>query len=197
MIAIIDYKSGNIKSVANALDKLGVQNCISSNPEIIKSAERIIFPGQGRAGNAMESLKKLGLEKVIKECKKPFLGICIGMQMLLEFSEEDDCDGLGIISGRVRKFEIGGQLKVPLVGWNKVFMSEDALFEGIPEGSYFYFVNSYYANLLPEYVIGRTDYGIDFASVIRKGNFYGTQFHPEKSGDQGLLLLKNFCDLNL
>lgn len=195
MIAVVDYNSGNVTSVANALAKLGVEHSVTSNPNVIRSAEKIIFPGQGRAKQTMDTISSLGLDTVIRESEKPFLGICIGMQLLLEFSEEDNCKGLGIIPGRVRKFKLEDDLKIPLVGWNSVEINDDPIFKDIPDNTYFYFVNSYYANPLPEYIIGTTPYGVKFASVVKRNNFYGTQFHPEKSGPPGIQLLKNFCEL--
>jgi len=191
MITIIDYNSGNIASVCNALKKLGMNYKLSSNPEDVANAEKIIFPGVGRASYAMDQLKSRGLIDIIRECKIPFLGICLGLQLLADFSEEDSTECLSIIPGTVRKFS--DDLRVPEVGWNKVFFRKSSpLFKDIDDGSYFYFVNSYYFD---GDAIGVTNYGCQFSSVVHRGNFYATQFHPEKSGEAGLKLLSNFCEL--
>jgi len=193
MITIIDYNSGNIASVCNALEKLGVEFKLSSNPDDVANAEKVIFPGVGRASYAMDQLKERGLFDAIKNCKAPFLGICLGLQLLAEFSEEDNTDCLSIIPGNVKKF--GEGLRVPEMGWNRVFSSKPSpLFKGIDDGSYFYFVNSYYFDE-DEFAVGKTSYGCDFVSVLQRDNFYATQFHPEKSGEVGLKLLSNFCEL--
>ena len=193
MITIIDYNSGNIASVCNALKKLGVEFELSSNPDDVASAKKIIFPGVGRASYAMKQLRKSGLIDVIKNSKVPFLGICLGLQLLTDFSEEDETDCLSIIPGNVKKF--GEGLRVPEIGWNKVFFSKPSpLFRDIDDGRYFYFVNSYYFDE-EEFAVGKTSYGCEFASVVQKDNFYATQFHPEKSGEVGLELLSNFCEL--
>lgn len=193
MITIIDYNSGNIASVQNALKKLGVRYKLSSNPDDIANAEKVIFPGVGRASYAMKQLNQRGLIKVIKNLKVPFLGICLGLQLLSDFSEEDDTSCLSIIPGKVKKF--GSDLRVPEIGWNKVSIRKSSpLFEDIDDNNYFYFVNSYYFNS-DEFAVGTTYYGCEFSSVVQKNNFYATQFHPEKSGEVGLKLLFNFCKL--
>jgi len=196
MITIIDYNSGNIGSVTNALERLGEKYLISSDPIEIIKAEKIIFPGVGRAKPAMTELKKRGLVEVIKNTKAPFLGICLGMQLLLSYSQEDSVECLDIIPGQVKRFPKDG-LKVPQIGWNSVdqFKKDDILFKDILDGSYFYFVNSYYVDTNDKYVLGQTDYCVRFASVIKKDNFYGVQFHPEKSGDVGERMLSNFVKL--
>lgn len=194
MIAIIDYNSGNIASIKNALKRLGVDYMITSSPDDVKIADKVIFPGVGRAGAAMNELKKRGLDEVMPKIKAPFLGICLGMQLLAKSSAEDKTDCLDIIPGQVNKFS--DSLKVPQIGWNGVDFSKDSLlFKDIPNASYFYFVNSYYFDADKEFIAGKTSYGIDFASVVQKDNFYGVQFHPEKSGEIGLKVLKNFCEL--
>ena len=178
MIAIIDYNSGNTASVANALRRLGQRYEITGDPELVARADKIIFPGVGAAKAAMKELKKRGLDKLLRRTKTPVLGICLGLQLLAEFSEEDNTKCLGIIPGRVKRFS--DDLKVPQIGWNRV--GKD----------YFYFVHSYY---LPvgHYTLATATYGVPFSAIIQKDNFYATQFHPEKSGEAGLQILRNFC----
>lgn len=193
MIAIIDYKSGNTGSVKNALDRLGVDSVITSDAGKIMAAQGVIFPGQGRAGPAMRELKRAGLDKLIPRLKQPFLGICLGMQLLAEASEEDGASCLGIVPGICRKFP--ATLKVPQLGWNQVYMDKvSPLAEGIRSGQYFYFVNSYYFDADEAFVTGTTAYGFDFPSFVQKDNFFAVQFHPEKSGGPGARLLRNFCE---
>ncbi|MBI2638381.1 imidazole glycerol phosphate synthase subunit HisH [Candidatus Peregrinibacteria bacterium] len=195
MIAIIDYGAGNLKSVCNALEKLGQRYKVVFKPQELRSAKKVILPGVGAAGNAMEMLSKSGFKKSIPRLKIPFLGICLGMQLLADFSEEDDVPCLSIIPGQVKKF-LSRALKVPQIGWNKVkFVKSSPLTEKIRNESYFYFVNSYYFDSPRKNVIGKTNYGLPFASIIQKNNFYAVQFHPEKSGPIGLQLLRNFCKL--
>lgn len=195
MITIIDYNSGNIGSVGNALERLGRKFLITSDPSAIAKASKIIFPGVGRASSAMAELRKRKLVEVIENIKVPFLGICLGLQLLLSFSQEDNTKCLDVIPGQVKKFS-DNDLKVPQIGWNSVeqSMPEETLFKDVVDGGYFYFVNSYYAVVEDKYVLGRTDYGLKFASVVKKDNFYGVQFHPEKSGDVGERLLSNFIN---
>lgn len=195
MIVIIDYGIGNLASVKNALDKLGVKNMISSDPRIIKKAKALILPGVGAAGQGMKNLKEKGLDKlIIEEIKKgkPFLGICLGMQLLFEKSEEGNVDCLGILKGEVKKFR--KMKKVPQIGWNQVEIKQKSnIFNEVENSSYFYFVNSFYC--LPKdkkVVAGVTSYGETFASIVVKDNLVGVQFHPEKSGPVGFQLLKNF-----
>lgn len=193
MIAIIDYNSGNLASVVNALKKLKVSYTVTSDPRVIAKADKVIFPGQGRAGQAIKELKKRGIFKIIPKLRVPFLGICIGMQLLSEFSYEDNIACLGIISRKVQK--LPSTIKIPQIGWNMVkFVGDSPILKGIPNKSYFYFVNSYYFNAPNEYTIGETDYGITFPAVVQKNNFYATQFHPEKSGKVGEKLLRNFIE---
>lgn len=194
MIAIIDYNAGNMASIKNAIERAGFKCEITSNPQKILKAEKVIFPGQGRAGSSMKQLRKTGLDQAIKKIKAPFLGICLGMQLLADFSEEDSTKGLSIIKGDVVKFP--QDMKTPQIGWNKVFFSKKiSLTEGIENGDYFYFVNSYYFNADSKNEFGYTNYGIPFASIVNKNNFYGVQFHPEKSGKAGEKLLSNFLNL--
>jgi glutamine amidotransferase len=195
MIQIIDYGAGNTQSVLNALKQLDIEAEVISSARELADGCKLIFPGVGAASSTMEVLKKSFFADVIPYLKSPFLGICLGMQLLSDFSEEGGVKCLGILEGKVKKFS--GNVKVPQIGWNKVKIvnSCDPLFCGIEDDSYFYFVNSYYFDTDPEYVIGKTNYGCEFASAVRKNNFYGVQFHPEKSGEVGLKLLNNFCKL--
>lgn len=194
MIAIIDYKAGNIASVKNALERLGSSCLVTAEPREILSADGVIFPGQGRAGAAMRELRKAKIDKLIPKIKKPFLGICLGMQLLSEYSEEDKTKCLGVFQGKCRKFP--PTLKTPHLGWNKVeFVKKSSLFQEVVKGAYFYFVHSYYLDAPEENVIGKTAYGFEFPSVVQKDNFFAVQFHPEKSGEAGIRLLNNFCKL--
>lgn len=196
MIAVIDYGAGNLRSVANAITRLGYQPRITSHAGDLAEAQAVILPGVGAAGDTMESLRNLGLVAPIKQLiadDRPFFGVCIGLQILFTGTEEGgwhDC--LGIIAGRVKKLPAG--LKVPHMGWNQVRQrTGHPLFEGIPNEANFYFVHSYYGE--PEdksLVAGETDYGITMGSVIAHGNLVATQFHPEKSGDFGLKMYDNF-----
>lgn len=195
MIVIIDYGVGNLASVKNALDKLGVESKISSDLDVIKNADAIILPGVGAAGQGMKNLKAKGLDKVLTSeinKGKPFLGICLGMQLLFEKSEEGKVKCLGILKGSVKKFK--KIRKIPQIGWNEVDIKQKLnIFRGVRNESYFYFVNSFYC--LPkdkEVIAGITDYGETFASIVAKDNVIGVQFHPEKSGPVGFKLLENF-----
>ncbi len=196
MIAVIDYGAGNLRSVANAIARLGYQPMITSQARELSEAQAVILPGVGAAGNTMENLRNLGLVEPIKQLiadDRPFFGVCIGLQVLFTSTEEGgghDC--LGIIAGRVKKLPDG--LKVPHMGWNQVSqLISHPLFEGIPDKANFYFVHSYYGE--PEdssLVAGETEYGITMGSVIVRGNLVVTQFHPEKSGEFGLKMYANF-----
>jgi len=199
MIAIIDYGAGNLQSVKNALDYLKVDSIITSNARDIIKAKKVIFPGVGSFGDGIRALYELDLVdpimKVIED-NKPFLGICLGMEVLFEKSEESPgVEGLGIFGGRVKKFK--GSLKIPHIGWNQIkIQKESAILEGIPDNSFFYFVHSYYAEPKDkEIALTKTDYGGEFVSAVEKGNIFALQFHPERSGDIGLSILKNFARL--
>ncbi len=199
MITIIDYGAGNIVSVKRALDHMGIENKISNDPREIKEAERLIFPGVGHAGAAMENLRSTGIgEALVYACserKIPVLGICLGAQILLDFSQEADTKCLGLIEGEVRRFLLtDSNLKVPHMGWNSVDITRPHfLLKNVQSGSEFYFVHSFYLNPAhDEVVIGRCSYGIDFPVIIGKDNLVATQFHPEKSGLLGLEILKAF-----
>lgn len=194
MIAIVDYNAGNIGSVANALKRLGVEFTVTSDTKQIKSAEGVIFPGQGRAGPAMDSLKKTGLDKLLPELKQPFLGICLGMQLMVKNIEEDDQAGLGILPGKCIRFQ--NVKPIPHMGWNNLQIVKDLrLLKGISSKDRVYFVHSYGVYAGDEFTAATTDYGGKFASVIAKNNFYGTQFHPEKSAEPGERILKNFLEI--
>ncbi|HLH75515.1 MAG TPA: imidazole glycerol phosphate synthase subunit HisH [Candidatus Binataceae bacterium] len=203
MIAIIDYGAGNLASVARALEHLGHQCVVTAETGVISGAERVILPGVGAAGATMENLRRLGLEEVLREqviaAGKPFLGICIGIQILLERSEEDDTRCLGLIAGTVRRFhsEQANPLKVPQIGWNQVHqVRPHPIFDGVPDQTHFYFVNSYYpVPTDPDVTIAIADYGVSFTAALARGRLVATQFHLEKSGAAGLRLLDNFCRL--
>lgn len=194
MIAIIDYNAGNLASVANALDKLNVKYFIAKKQTDLKKADKIIFPGVGHANTAMKNLEKLNLVNVLKNWDKPFLGICLGMQLMCEQSEEGNTKCLEIIKTKVKKFT-DKTLKIPHMGWNDVdFEKGNLLFKGIKNNSYFYFVHSYFVPINKN-TIGKTKYNKNFSAAINYKNFYGLQFHPEKSGKVGLKILKNFVKL--
>ncbi len=201
MIAIIDYGMSNLRSVQKALEKAGYPASIVSTPEALRKARGLVFPGQGAFGDTMNNLRAQELTGAIKEAiadGKPFLGVCLGLQVLFEDSEEMGMhSGLGILPGRVRRFR--GDLKVPHMGWNQVDLgqgTDNPLFQGIPDHSYFYFVHSYYVETDYEAIIsGTTDYGGGFTSMVARGNLFGVQFHPEKSSDTGLQVYANFGKL--
>jgi imidazole glycerol-phosphate synthase subunit HisH len=193
-LAIIKYNAGNIQSVLNALERLGVNAEVTDDREKIRSADKVIFPGVGEASSAMRSLKENNLDKVIQELKQPVLGICVGMQLLCEHSEENNTDCLGIVPLKVRKFDPVLKLKVPQVGWNNIFDLRSPLFNNITEKSYIYNVHSYYAENSP-YTIAKCEYGLPYAAAIMKDNFYGVQFHTEKSAEVGDKIIKNFLEL--
>jgi glutamine amidotransferase len=196
MIGIIDYGAGNIRSVSNALNRLSVPHIVSNDRHKLHQADKLIFPGVGEARSAMDALIRTGLPDWLKEITVPFLGICLGMQLLFEHTTERATDCLGIISGTNERFKIGrSQIKVPHMGWNQVQQNgENPLFSGMKSGENFYFVHSYYAPIVPA-SIGRTDYDVQFTSALQQKNYYGVQFHPEKSGKAGLQLLNNFIEL--
>ena len=194
MIGLVDYGGGNITSVANALDRLGANYIRGSVPSDFAGVDKIIFPGVGEAKTAMDAVEERGLLPYLKSLEIPYLGICIGLQILFDFTDERSTDCLGIIQGKLKKFD-SKKNKVPHIGWNSVSFSDGSpLFQGIENEDYFYFVNSYYASELPE-TIATTEYGINFSSAVNKKNYYGVQFHAEKSGETGEKLLKNFIEL--
>lgn len=198
-IAIVDYGVGNLKSVTNAMDYLGLQTCITCNAAELERADGIILPGVGAFPDAVEKLRTPGLDKVIIEQaeKKPVLGICLGMQLLFDRGEEvRPCEGLGLIRGKIARIDT--QYKLPHIGWNSLnFQNSSPIFKGLNDGAYVYFVHSFcgYADKEDD-VIARTDYGPSVVAAVGKGNVFGCQFHPEKSGETGLIILKNFGELN-
>ena len=192
MVAIIDYNVGNVKSLQFALERLGVKSILTNDYGLIKKSEKVIFPGQGAASTAMDKLKEVGLDKLIPNLKQPVLGICLGMQLLCENTEEGDVNGLGIIKCNVIKFS--DKLKVPQMGWNKVKKLRTGLFNKINEGDYMYLVHSYFVPTINE-TIGQSEYGLTYSVAVQKENFFGVQFHPEKSSSAGSQLLKNFLEL--
>ena len=195
-LAIIKYNAGNIQSVVTALERLGVQGDVTDDPEKIRTADKVIFPGVGEASSAMDSLRQNGLDTVIKELKQPVLGICVGMQLLCEHSDENNTECLGIVPVKVKKFQSGaGVMKVPQVGWNTIYGLQSELFTGVPENSYIYNVHSYYAGD-SNYTIARCHYGVEYAAAVKKDNFYGVQFHTEKSAETGDRIIKNFLDMS-
>ncbi len=204
MIAIVDYGGGNLTSVARAVSFLGFNPCITSDPEEIRQAERIIFPGVGAAGSAMAAMAREGIDLAMKDAFKagvPMLGICVGCQIIMGRSEENDTACLGLIPGEVKAFPermpalSGGHLKVPHMGWNGLTVAQEhPLLQGVKTDDEFYFVHSYFP--VPDddgAVFGTTEYGISFTSALGQDNLFATQFHLEKSGEPGLLILKNFC----
>lgn len=206
MIAIVDYKAGNLTSVARALEHLGHACEITDRPERIRAADSVILPGVGAAGATMENLNALGLADVLRNDVarggKPFLGICIGIQVLLERSEEDRASCLGIIAGHVTRYPAaidGRPLKVPQIGWNRVRQTRPhPVFDGVADNTHFYFVNSYYpVPDDPAVTIATSDYGVTFTAALARDNVIATQFHLEKSGAAGLRLLDNFCRLKV
>lgn len=193
-IAVIDYGASNLRSVANALVSLGQSFEIVTSAEKLAVAKKVILPGVGAAGSAMRALREKGFASAVPKLSVPVLGICLGLQLFADSSEEDATKGLGILPGAVRRFKT--ELKVPHMGWNKVRLAKDSLLtRGIPDGSFFYFVHSYYLDVEQDFIIGKTTYDVDFAAIAQKGNFYGTQFHPEKSAEAGMKILDNFCRL--
>ncbi len=202
MIAIIDYGVGNLFSLVSSLKAIGVDAIITSNEEEIRNAQRLILPGVGAFGDASQKLKATGLDKIVLEevaKGKPLMGICLGMQLLFEESYEYGCHkGLGLISGKVIGMEgtLPSHLKIPHIGWNKLkFQKESPIFKYINEGDCVYFVHSFYAVDCQDYLIATTDYGLDITACVGKGNVYGCQFHPEKSGSVGLKILKAFSEV--
>ena len=191
-IAIVKYNAGNTLSVQIALQRLEMNSEVTADPKKIRTADKVIFPGQGEASSALESLKENGLIEVLQELKKPLLGICLGQQLLATNSEENNAGGLGIVDCTIKKFP--AQKKVPHIGWNTINHLKGPLFTDVPDCSYVYFVHSYYMQII-DCKTATTDYIIPFSSAVQKDNFYAVQFHPEKSGDIGSKILKNFLIL--
>ena len=191
-IAIIDYGAGNIQSIQFALNRLGFEGLLTNNPNEIQSADKVIFPGVGEASSAMNKLKNSGLNELIPTLKQPVLGICLGMQLMCNHTEEGNTNGLGIFDTNVIQFS--NQVKVPHMGWNTIYNLQSPLFQGINENEYLYLVHSFYAPL-SENTIAMTNYELQYSSALQLNNFYGVQFHPEKSGLVGEKLLQNFLNL--
>jgi len=206
-VAVVDYGMGNLRSVAQAVIHVaqgsGFEVVVTSRPEDVRAAERIVLPGQGAMPDCMRELRDSGLQESVLEAaaSKPLFGVCVGMQMLLDRSHEGPTDGLGLIHGEVLKFDLAGRLqpdgsryKVPQMGWNQVWQTQPhALWQGVADGSYFYFVHSYYVRPSDaRHSVGEADYGTRFTAAIARDNIFATQFHPEKSADQGLALYRNF-----
>lgn len=215
-VAVVDYGMGNLRSVAQAVMHAAtvvdhVDVVVTQSPQVVRDAHRVVLPGQGAMPDCMAELARSGLREAVLHAAahKPLFGVCVGMQMLLNHSEEGDVSGLGLIEGEVVKFRLQGQLqpdgsryKVPQMGWNRVEHQlgrgpDHPVWQGIPNGSYFYFVHSFYAQVAhAQHAVGETDYGVRFASAVARDNLFATQFHPEKSADQGLALYRNFLHWN-
>jgi len=191
-LVIIDYGAGNTKSVQFALNRLGVAAVLTKNAEEIRSADKVIFPGVGHAYAATEKIAQAGLAEFIPALKQPVLGICLGMQLMCKFSEEGNTKGLGIFDLEVKKF--GTENKIPQIGWNTIFDLKSELLSDLNENEYMYFVHSYYVPK-SDFTIATANYGLNYSAALQKNNFYGCQFHPEKSGDKGEVILKNFLNI--
>ena len=191
-IVIINYGAGNIQSIKFAIERLGYEAILSDNSEEIKAADKVIFPGVGEASSAMTKLRESGLDALIPQLTQPVLGICLGMQLMCNYTEEGNTKGLGIFNVDVIRFT--NEVKVPQIGWNQIEDFTSPIFENVKEQDYIYLVHSFYAPICKE-TICQTDYGINYSSGLQKDNFYGLQFHPEKSSDVGEQILKNFLKL--
>ena len=205
-VAVVDYGMGNLRSVSQAVAHVARDTdahvVVTANPEEVYAAERVVLPGQGAMRDCMRELHDSGLREAVLDAarRKPLMGVCVGMQMLLDHSEEQDTPGLGLLPGEVRRFRLEGRLqpdgsryKVPQMGWNRVFQRPHALWLGIPDGAWFYFVHSYYADPSdPRHTAGETEYGARFTCAVARDNIFATQFHPEKSAAHGLSLYRNF-----
>jgi glutamine amidotransferase len=191
-IAIVKYNAGNIRSVTYALQRLGIEPCISDDAETLRAADKVIFPGVGEASTAMAYLRQRNLDQLLPTLKQPVLGVCLGLQLMCRHSEENDTPCLGIFDIAVKRFP--AQDKVPHMGWNRIEKREGPLFEELPLEAYLYYVHSYYAEL-SNYTIAQTDYIVPYSAALQKDNFYALQAHPEKSGKDGEMILKNFLSL--
>ena len=194
MIAILDYKMCNLRSVENALKRLGAEFTVTDDTDVIRSADKVLMPGVGNAAEAMENLRSASLVDVVRSLRRPVLGICVGMQVMCRHSEEGDVDCLNLLDARVKRFEPSADLKVPHMGWNRIGNLESKLFKGIDGGEYVYFVHSYYPELCSD-TIATSRHGVMCSAALKYENFYGTQFHPEKSGDVGERIIENFLRL--
>ncbi|HEX8350159.1 MAG TPA: imidazole glycerol phosphate synthase subunit HisH [Hymenobacter sp.] len=193
-IAVIDYKGGNVQSVLFALERLGVQAVLTSDEEVIRRADKILFPGEGEAASAMSELRAQGLDKLLPTLTQPFLGICLGMQLLGTHSEENNADLLGILPFQVKRFSADARHKVPHMGWNTLQRLRSPLFAGLQTEDYVYFVHSYYAPV-GDYTIAEAEYPAPFSAAVQHRNFYAVQFHTEKSGPVGTRILENFLKM--
>ena len=194
MIAVIRYNAGNVQSVMNTLSRFGAEAVLTDDPDVIRDADKVIFPGVGEAGSAMRYLNEHGLSALIRSLKQPFLGICLGMQLMCSFSEEGNTECLGIFPETIHQFPKGQGFKVPHMGWNTISNLSGPLFTGLENESYVYFVHSFYVPL-SSYTTAETEYGgIKFTSALSRGNFHGVQFHPEKSGDCGMEIIRAFLE---
>jgi len=194
MIAIVDYNAGNVRSVLNALHRMGAEAEVTADSAVLRKADRVIFPGVGNAKPAMQNLKEKGLDKVLLELTQPFLGICLGMQLMCSHSEEGDTACLDIFPERVKHFE--ADKRIPHMGWNELVEMKGQLFEGLDDRSNVYFVHSYFAEVGAD-TSAKSEYGIPFTAALQRDNYYGVQFHPEKSGEVGAQILSNFLKINL
>lgn len=194
MVAVVDYEAGNVRSVVNALRRLGAEVCVTDDHKTLLSADRVVLPGVGHAGRAMADLHKRGLVDLLRALNQPVLGVCIGMQLMCNHSQEGDTQGLGIFDCVVRKIAPLDGLKVPHTGWNTIYNMSGRLFDGITSDQYVYYVHSYAASVGAA-TIATTDYGEPFSGALHRDNFYGTQFHPEKSAEVGERILSNFLTI--
>ena len=197
-LAIVKYNAGNIQSVLYALERIGATATVTDDHEQLRKADKVIFPGVGEASSAMRYLKAHGLDTVLRDLQQPVLGICLGMQLMCAYSEENDTNCLGIFEENVKFFApastADGPIKIPQIGWNNIYSLKSDLFKSVPENSYCYFVHGYYA-ALGEHTIATTEYGLPYSSALHKNNFYGVQFHPEKSAATGESILQNFLNI--
>ena len=193
-LSIVKYNAGNIQSVLYALERIGMEAVVTDDPSILRASDKVIFPGVGEASSAMRYLKERQLDTLIRSLEQPVLGICLGMQLMCAYSEENDTTCLGIFDENVLHFQPGPQnLKVPQIGWNTIAELKTPLFDGLPQNSYCYFVHGYYA-AKGAHTIAVTNYGTDYSAALHRDNFYGVQFHPEKSAAAGEQILKNFIN---
>ena len=194
-LAIIKYNAGNIRSVLYALERIGHEAVVTDDAAVLREADKVIFPGVGEASSAMKYLKEKKLDTVIQNLEQPVLGICLGLQLLCKHSEENDTPCLAVFDEEVKQFHplASDKLKVPQIGWNNIFNLKSALFEGVAENSFCYFVHGFYAGLGAQ-TIATADYGIKYSAALHRNNFYGVQFHPEKSAQAGEKILKNFIE---
>jgi glutamine amidotransferase len=192
-VVLIKYNAGNIQSVLYALERIGVTATVTDDHAAIRAADKVLFPGVGEAFSAMQSLKEKNLDQVIKELKQPVLGICVGLQLLCKHSDERDTTGIGVFDVEVKKFKEPSSLKIPQIGWNNIYHLQSGLFTDVKEKSYIYYVHSYYAEM-SQWTIATSEYGLEYSAALHKDNFYGVQFHTEKSARVGEQILRNFIE---